>query len=88
MASSKNRCYRISVPDQANSIAIPSDIASCLIRNAGLVDVRINFNDDAESDYYTLKVGADPIKVDVYGGKTLNTDGVGGSSMIEIITWG
>ena len=80
---------RISVPDVANSFQVPTDIQYVLLRNDGANDVRFNFNDDDPSDYFTIKAGVTmPAPISVLGGETFNTDGVGGSSIIEIVAWG
>jgi hypothetical protein len=83
-----SRCNRINVPDDANSIAIPSDVSWAVFRNAGNVPVRFNFNTDGASDYFTLGVGVTSPIISVVGGKTFNTDGVGGSTVLEVISWG
>ena len=85
----KTRCYRFSTPDQVTSFNIPSDISWCILKNTSLtISVKFNFDSDAAGDYYTLDPGEVSHAFCVYGGKTLNTDGVGGSSNLEVIAWG
>lgn len=87
--SRKTKVYRVSVPDQANSIAIPSDVSNVILRNASTtISVRFNFDSDSASDYFTLTPGEMTPAFEVKNGKTLNTDGINGSAVLEIITWG
>ena len=84
-----SRCYRLVIPDPVNSFNIPNDVSNVILRNDGANDIKISFDDDATEDYFTLKAGATlPVDVSVLGGKTLNTDGIGGASILEIIAWG
>lgn len=86
-------CLRFTTPDAVTAFAIPSGIEYVLVRNAsgGLTpnDIRINFDDDSASNYATLSPSpyfTGPISVG--GGRILNTDGVGGSGVLEVIGWG
>lgn len=88
ISSGKTRCTRLVIPDVANSFVIPSDVAYVVLKNVGANPVRFNFDTDAASDYFTLAVNAQSPELFISGGKTFNTDGVGGSSTLEIITWG
>lgn len=83
------RCLRISVPDVANSFQLPDDARFVIFRNAGTNDLTINFEDDSATDFWTLKPGEEtPAPLLVKGGTTVNTDGIGGNSLLEVILWG
>lgn len=88
----KTTCLRFTVPDAVTSLAIPAGIQWVIVRNAttGLVppDIRINFDSDTASNYATLSAGSPwtpPFRVGA--ARTLNTDGVGGSGIMEVIGW-
>ena len=84
-----SRVYELSIPDPVNSFVIPSDIAYAVLHNSGAVDLNFNFDDDGATDVFTLKSGIIlPMPISVWGGKTINTDGIGGATKLQLITWG
>ena len=87
--SNKAATFRLVIPDAVNSFTIPNDVSWVLMQNVGANDIKFNFDDDAASDFWTIKVGDKlPEAIKVKPGSTFNTDGVGGSSTLEIVTWG
>ena len=79
---------RMSAPDETNSIVMPATARFFYMRNDGPVDVQFNFDDDAATDYYTLKNGERTEIMQCEGGQTIHLDGVGGSANIEMVIWG
>lgn len=88
--NNKITTFRFSVPDDVNSFTIPVDTSWVLLKNVGTTNsVRFNFDDDAASDYWTLPAEVSlPAPIRVKGGSNFNTDGVGGSTVLEVIAWG
>lgn len=89
VSTGRARCLRFTVPDEITSITLPSDAKYFMIRNSGdSIGIRFNFDDDDENDYFTLRPFDRSPVINVLGTKTLNLDGLSGSSSVEIITWG
>ena len=87
--SGVTKTFRLSIPDATNSFQVDSAIRWVLMKNVGANALRFNFNDDDPTDYYTIDSGKEmPTPIAVRGGETFNTDGVGGSTTLEVVTWG
>lgn len=89
MIPGKIYSIRLSVPDDATTLQMPTDFRYFFIKNtSALYDVRINFDDDDSSNYYTLKQGEVSPVVECGYGHNINLDGVGGAATLEFIVWG
>lgn len=86
--SGETKFYRITAPDSPGTFVIPDNTSCMVIKNVGANAVQINFSEDDASDYWTIKVDAVTPVFSVLAGRTLNIDGVGGASTLEIIVWG
>ena len=88
-SSGMTRIFRLSIPDVVNAFSIPVGIAYIVIKNVGTNDMQFNFDNDASTDYWTLKSNEVSPTMSVRGGKTtISTDGVGGNTTVEILAWG
>lgn len=85
--------YRVSVPDAVNTIVVPNlknggFYKNFVIKNIGaLVSCRVNFDGDP-NNYITLSPGAStPVMKGLRGGDLVYTDGIAGSTTLEVIVW-
>ncbi len=88
MMSGKSMTAVLSVPDIVDSFSIPVDVQWVILKNTGANDVRFQFDDDGVTDFWTLKTSAQLGPIQVQGGTNFNTDGLGGSTTLELIAWG
>lgn len=90
---SYTRTLKITVPNDATTLALPSlkkdgAVKEVFVRNIGLLDLHMYFEDDASGDYITVKAGeVSPIFSGLAGNELLYLDGVGGSTTIEVMIW-
>lgn len=80
---------RTVIPDETTTLTIPNEADTMTVRNAGeTYDVTIQKDGQADTQYYTLKVGGAALVTSVEGGTILKFDGLGGASPIEAIFTG
>jgi len=86
--TNKTKIFRLVIPDAANSFVVSDGVVWVIMANVGANDLKFNFDEDGATNYYTLKAGKETQPFRVKSGRTMNTDGVGGATTIELITWG
>lgn len=86
------KAKRLSVPSAptVRNITVPSKVRRIIVRNKSLSNVvRINFNDDLNSDYWELPVGGDPLVIDITDSVQINASAIGsGGAIVEAIFLG
>ena len=88
IATGKISTKRVNVPDPVSDFTIPDGISWAILKNVGANSIRFNFDDDAENDYWTLKLNELTPIIPVQAGQKFNTDGIGGPSTLEILMGG
>jgi len=82
--SLKNCAIRITVPDEATAYQVPSDVNEVVFKCVGVNKIKLWFEGDTASNYYTFDV--DEAKAfKIIPGSTVYLDGVGGASAVEVI---
>jgi len=79
---------RLTIPDAASTIQVHPDHTQLFMRNDGGNAMKFNFEDDDASDTYTLPPGKETPVFSVSPGEIINTDGLGGSTTVELVSWG
>jgi len=82
---------RASVPQSPSSVSltVPVGINAFVCRNDGANDIKVNFDTDTGSNFWTLKPGESiPTAIIIKDSVTINATAVGGTSTIEAIFWG
>ena len=79
---------RLTIPDPVANFIIPETISDTVLKNVGTKDFRFNFTGDFATHYWTLKIGETSPVLKVNGGRKFYTDGIGGSTIVEVLMWG
>ena len=75
--------------DLSNDITPGPRIRKILMRNDGANPIRVRFDSDAPSNYWTLQPGDQfPVPIEVIPGTSILFAGQGGDSILECIIWG
>ena len=86
--TNQTKIFRWVIPDAINSFTIPDGVAWIVMKNVGVNPFQFNFDEDGANNYWTIDPGKETVPFRVKAGRIMNTDGIGGSTTIEIITWG
>ena len=71
------------------SVSIPPRVAKFAIQNVGTRAIRFNFDDDSNTDYWTLGVGVTlPFIIEITESTSINLTAIGGTSIAEVVFWG
>ena len=79
---------RLAIPDPISTFDIPDKVSAAVIKNVGTKDMKFNFDGDFDTHYWTLKIGEQTPVMEINPSRTFHTDGIGGSTTIEVLMWG
>jgi hypothetical protein len=79
---------RATVTTAGLSITLPSSVTSFIIRNDGITALRLSFNSDSATNYFTLLAGASSPLITVNDKVTIKLIVASGSTVAEAILWG
>ena len=88
ISSDVTMTFTLNIPDPVNSFQIPVDVNWVILKNTGSNPIEFKFDDDGADEHYTLNINEKVGPFRVQGGTNFNTNGVGGSSSLEVIAWG
>ena len=75
--------------DVSNEISLAPKIRKVLMRNNGANAIKVHFNDDLASNFWTIMPGEQlPCPIDVVAGTVIKCAGQGGDSVLQYIIWG
>lgn len=80
---------RLNIPaDRPANLKVPDMINKFICRNVGTELVRINFNEDDSSNYYTLRPGEElPAVIDLADKVIINVISRNDGSILECLFW-
>jgi hypothetical protein len=79
---------RANITTAGLSITLPASVTSFVIRNDGATALRLSFNADLVSNYFTIIAGASSPLITVNDRVTIKLIVASGSTVAEAILWG
>jgi hypothetical protein len=71
-----------------SSIPVPPNSKYFVLKNIGNVELRLNFNDDTDTNYYTLARDERTPSIQIVETTSINVKTIGGPTEATILFWG